>query len=610
MERKHSGECEVAQILALPVGSKSRRVAWGKLLKDGDYAHNFETLKEKKGFIIPKYRTKDSDRPTESLLPCPSCKALYTRKYLHQHHQRCKGGSERQRGVSKQGRLLLPTPPNVTESFWKSVVLNMNIDATSKACKNDALIIKYGERSFLKRDVEEHTSGNVSSRMRELGRLLINIREKSSGQVSTLSDALNVMHFDLLLSCVRDLAEFNDESHSFSKGSLALRLGYSVKKCAMIKKMEAKKGGLRKEDQEAEDFLQVFNGDWSDSISSAANQSLGRLQFNKPLILPACEDVHKLYAYVKDHKTSDYAELAQVALCEITLFNRKRGGEVQRMTVNDLKTGLKTDQPMADVQESLTEVERKLATKLKRVEIRGKFNRKVPVLLTDSMMTKLDKILELREKLNISNRYIFTRRNGDKPYRGQDVIKKLAREAKVKDLKLFTWTSLRKQIATMSQAMVISENDQDMLAAFLGHDIRVHREYYRLPSEILQKSKVASILMQINGDEQSTVNEDSDDEHTEDAEDTNIIRKKADSATKQKGAVEKNPKVVKKAWSREEGEAVLRNFDHFIRMGKAPSKIDVEKVMDMEDGLKSRSWKNIKDFVYNRIRKLKSSKLL
>ncbi|RUS86797.1 hypothetical protein EGW08_005457 [Elysia chlorotica] len=182
---------------------------------------------------------------------------------------------------------------------------------------------------------------------------------------------------------------------------------------------------------------------------------------------------------------------------------------------------------MADVQESLTEVERKLAARLKRVEIRGKFNRKVAVLLTDSMMTKLDKVLELREKLNISNRYIFTRRNGDKPYRGHNVIKKLAGETKVKDLKLFTWTSLRKHIATMSQAMVISENDQDMLAAFQGHDIRVHGEYYRLPSEILQKSKVANILVQMNGDEQSTV-EVSGDELAEDAED--IIGKEADSA--------------------------------------------------------------------------------
>ena len=129
-------------------------------------------------------------------------------------------------------------------------------------------------------------------------------------------------------------------------------------------------------------------------------------------------------------------------------------------------------------------MEKALAQKLKRVETRGKFNRKVPILLTESMMSKIDKLMELRKGLNLTSKYLFARPTGENPYRGSDVIQKFAKEAKVKNLELFTWTSLRKQIATISQALEITENDQDLLAGFLGHDIRVHREYL-LPCHLL-----------------------------------------------------------------------------------------------------------------------------
>ena len=47
----------------------------------------------------------------------------------------------------------------------------------------------------------------------------------------------------------------------------------------------------------------------------------------------------------------------------------------------------------------------------------------------------------------------------------------------------------------MSQIINLKDNELDLLARFLGHDIRVHREYYRLPDETLQVAKVSKILI-------------------------------------------------------------------------------------------------------------------
>ena len=39
-----------------------------------------------------------------------------------------------------------------------------------------------------------------------------------------------------------------------------------------------------------------------------------------------------------------------------------------------------------------------------------------------------------------------------------------------------------------------AKNELDILANFLGHDIMVHRAYYRLPEDTVQMTKVAKIL--------------------------------------------------------------------------------------------------------------------
>ena len=39
-------------------------------------------------------------------------------------------------------------------------------------------------------------------------------------------------------------------------------------------------------------------------------------------------------------------------------------------------------------------------------------------------------------------------------------------------------------------------------------------------------------------------------------------------------------------------------------MGKVPKKGEIESVLAIEKSLGERSWKNVKDFVYNQIKKL------
>ena len=50
-------------------------------------------------------------------------------------------------------------------------------------------------------------------------------------------------------------------------------------------------------------------------------------------------------------------------------------------------------------------------------------------------------------------------------------------------------------MATLSKVLNLQETELDQLADFMGHDIRVHRQFYRLPEGTLQLVKISKILM-------------------------------------------------------------------------------------------------------------------
>lgn len=77
--------------------------------------------------------------------------------------------------------------------------------------------------------------------------------------------------------------------------------------------------------------------------------------------------------------------------------------------------------------------------------------------------------------------------------RGSDVVRQITQSCGAKQPEALCSTKLRKHMATMSKILNLKDNEMDNLADFLGHDIRVHRKYYRLGT--LQLAKISKVLM-------------------------------------------------------------------------------------------------------------------
>ena len=106
------------------------------------------------------------------------------------------------------------------------------------------------------------------------------------------------------------------------------------------------------------------------------------------------------------------------------------------------------------------------------------------------------------ESIPQDNKYVFARSSKGSlgHLRGWDCV-----SANVKDIernlkmpKEITSTKLRKYIATVSQAAALTEVDVDWLARHLGHDVRIHREFYRLHESTAELAKVSKLLMAVD----------------------------------------------------------------------------------------------------------------
>ncbi|XP_057218828.1 uncharacterized protein LOC130571704 isoform X3 [Triplophysa rosa] len=80
-------------------------------------------------------------------------------------------------------------------------------------------------------------------------------------------------------------------------------------------------------------------------------------------------------------------------------------------------------------------------------------------------------------------------------FRGSYSIWEFAFACNAKNPQTLTSTKLRKQIGTLSEVLNLSNTELDQLADFLGHDIRVHRQFYRLPEGTLQLAKMSKIFL-------------------------------------------------------------------------------------------------------------------
>ncbi|KAK2905452.1 hypothetical protein Q8A67_007251 [Cirrhinus molitorella] len=467
----HRNEAEVAKAVAFPKHSEERRVQLNILRKRGNFAHSTDVVRKGHGQMIACYRPKKA-KNTKDFIHCAYCQGLYNKRSLWKHIKNCPLKPEND---NPQGRkrvrsfcaLKTPVGLEVSKDF-KKILSFMNYDDVSCTIHSDTCIMQLGEHMFNRMGTDVTKHDYIRQKMREVGRLLLEARKITP--LRTMADFIIPANFKHVISAVKVVSGFDEETNSYRIPSLALKLVHSLNKICSIVERNAMMYGDHERAECARDFRKVHQARWNEYISAGALTTLKEAKWNAPQIIPFTQDVKFLNKLRNSPSAENYAALAKVTLSQVILFNRQREGEVSRMLLSSFQSR-DSSELHEDIAICLSEFERKLCNHFTRVEIRGKRGRKVPVLLKPSLVSAMELLVKTHEVCGVpaQNPFIFARSGAMSAYRGGECVRRAL--------------------------LNLDENEADQLAHFLCHDIRIHRQYYRLPEGMLQLAKMSKVLM-------------------------------------------------------------------------------------------------------------------
>ena len=342
LEQIHSGEIEVASILALPK-SRERKLKWAELRNRGNYGHNTQVIKTGSGRIIPYRRPSSSTANAADYIPCSGCLAFFMKGDLWKHVKSCpkqrrsSGEKARPHEHQQASNALLPVSDKASHLFKTHILQAMKHDRISLVVRQDPLIVTFGTKMFAKNGHHVQQHQYIKQKVRELGRFLLQTRQLDTS-VQTLKDCIDPTRFSLAVKAVKTVSGYKEDAGKYTTPSLALKLGHSLKKAAQYVKSEA----LQSQDNEmkiqVEAFFELCQVEWSTEVSSQALTTLHDNAYNKPKRIPLANDIKCLNAYLtgkaselsatleRDPDAKTWRGLSEVTLTQITLFNRRRVG--------------------------------------------------------------------------------------------------------------------------------------------------------------------------------------------------------------------------------------------------------------------------------------------
>ncbi|KAG5873093.1 hypothetical protein JTB14_035245 [Gonioctena quinquepunctata] len=238
-----------------------------------------------------------------------------------------------------------------------------------------------------------------------------------------MTDALLPKNFDIIIHAIKKLCtKSTGTPQVYLIPSLALKLGHSLRKCAQIIRGKALREGDLTIDREMKGFLDIMEFEWKNRVSSAALKTMVDRKMDCAHLLPVTEDIMKLNDFLDSlieiytnnlidqvDISRSWQKLTSAVLARIIIFNKRRSGEVARMTLTQYvcRPDWK-DQSTTELKASLNDLERTLADRLAVVEVQGKSrkNLKVPVFLTPELKESIDLLIEKRDSSNISRNNI------------------------------------------------------------------------------------------------------------------------------------------------------------------------------------------------------------
>lgn len=511
LEGRHMEIKDVAYAFSFPSGSKDRKALLEELRNKGDFEHNAKVLKKGRGQLVT-WRQPSVDASVKDYLPCTYCYGMFAKKQLFRHHFSCRCKKScvdddkliTKRSVQSGAACLLSEASSSTGC--QKIINNMREDDVSFHIRSDSLICEYGESLYAKHGDVKSKHHYIAQRLRELGRFMLCAKNMDK-TVSGLGDLCTPSKFQIVVNVAKKLIEFSPGKNKYGKHSTAAKIGLCLRGAVEVLIGQALMNDDDIAEKRAKTFLELLEKNWKNEVNVKAHQTIQEKRWSENDDISLTKSVITLRDHLRMMEDKAREELTQqsslraykmlneAVLVQVIIFNKRREGEAACFKLQIYKTA-STNPINKDIYETLSPLEKELSKLLTRIEMRGKSGKMVPVFFTERMKESIDLLIKRRDEVYIppENPYLFARPGAMTNMRGCDCLRKHAEESKAENPELLRSPQLRKQVATLYQLLDLSEQELEQVARFMGHDIRVHQDFYRQTDKTFQIAKISKLL--------------------------------------------------------------------------------------------------------------------
>lgn len=479
-------EPDIAKVFALPRKSQKRKRLLTDLLNRGNYKHLQEVSRTNGGDSKPGGHSTISTFNTKTSLRCLHCKGIF--RDMRSHVDRC---TKKISDSAKPGttRLLPKTDEKHTPGV-KKMLLKMNRDEITFVIKSDKLLIQQAQYVSEKYADNPKKQQHLTKSLRQMGRLLLALHEKS---IFSFVDAIKPNNFYKVVETVKSIAGFDEKRRRYKKPTLALKLGKSLKQIANT----ILNGTSNNEEmvRDTKTFIKLCTEQWH-GLPHRARSLLNRQKVKSPSTIPFTHDIQAFYRCLETTSASAietmkmyespqvYNALCKVTLAQVSVLN-KVAPELSKMTLKSFQE-----------REDTTQVLSKHFIRIHTPNITGE---DVAVLLTSELVSAITQLVSKRMSCGVhkDNNFLFAKPDGSVSSFncGRGCINSFSKMCGAKNPEYLRSSYFQKHITRVFQILNLENDELNHLAKLLGLDIRIERDYYRLPEAAEELAKIAKLLL-------------------------------------------------------------------------------------------------------------------
>lgn len=479
-----------------------------EIRREGNAVINKEIADANK--IIP-YRQRGS---STNRIPCTRCGAYFSRKTMYRHYKRCTGAETTPRRLATKIQdtiNLSRLNVQLSDVMKKQILSGMNKGMVYDQIVNDADLLQFGNDQCLRfKDNLNKQKNNIRQKLRSFAKIKIAANE-IDGSITSIRSIFNMEKWDVCVKAIEKCAQLENIEEKKRSPNNVLAMGLLMKNLAQDIKSVIfinEEGELERKKIQA--WIELYERKFNSTIGRFAVKMAERFKWESKYYAPVAKDIVKLNEYLRDRvsKTVEslktkfnlihWENLNKATMLLLLIFNRKRLSEIQDLTLADYSRKERVREN-TDIYMGLSETEKILSSRFFHVTVKGKLIRGVPLLIEEKLAGAIDLMIEYRgnAKIGKTNPFLFAKGEASHFNASKEFLE-ATYECGAESPELLSSTKLRKHIASVTQALELTDGELRTICQFMGHTVKTHEEHYRVHSDAVHAAKVSRILIALD----------------------------------------------------------------------------------------------------------------